>query len=187
MARKPAYRAVENIDPEALAAFQRRIRRRYSDEAILAELKACAERLRALADDARVRRRPEDEGAPADGDRALRQLERGEAAGGARAAPLRDPGGAARPAPAAGRAAGSHADGQGSRRQPALDAVEVALLAHLRLAHERACARPASTCRWGRSGSSAPSTRERRWRARSAGCRSSPTGAQARRVGFARC
>jgi hypothetical protein len=45
MARKPAYRAVENIDPEALAAFQRRIRRRYSDEAILAELKACAERL----------------------------------------------------------------------------------------------------------------------------------------------
>jgi hypothetical protein len=46
MARKPVYRAVENIDPEALAAFQRRIRRRYSDEAILAELKACAERLR---------------------------------------------------------------------------------------------------------------------------------------------
>jgi hypothetical protein len=46
VARKPAYRAVESIDPEALAAFQRRIRRRYSDEAIIAELKACAERLR---------------------------------------------------------------------------------------------------------------------------------------------
>ena len=45
MARKPAYRALESIDPEALAAFQRRIRRRYSDEAILAELKACAKRL----------------------------------------------------------------------------------------------------------------------------------------------
>ena len=45
MARKPAYRALESIDPEALAAFQRRIRRRYSDEAILAELKACASRL----------------------------------------------------------------------------------------------------------------------------------------------
>ena len=45
MARKPAYRAVESIDPEALAAFQRRIRRRYSDEAILVELKSCAERL----------------------------------------------------------------------------------------------------------------------------------------------
>ena len=45
MARKPAFRAVESIDPEALAAFQRRIRRRYSDEAILVELKACAQRL----------------------------------------------------------------------------------------------------------------------------------------------
>ena len=45
MARKPAFRAVQSIDPEALAAFQRRIRRRYSDEAILVELKACAERL----------------------------------------------------------------------------------------------------------------------------------------------
>jgi Homing endonuclease associated repeat len=45
MARKPAFRAVESIDPEALAAFQRRIRRRYSDEAILVELKTCAERL----------------------------------------------------------------------------------------------------------------------------------------------
>jgi hypothetical protein len=45
MARKSGYRAVETIDPEALAAFQRRIRRRYSDDAILAELKGCAERL----------------------------------------------------------------------------------------------------------------------------------------------
>jgi Homing endonuclease associated repeat len=45
MARKPAYRAVERIDPEALAAFQRRIRRRYSDDAILSELKACAARV----------------------------------------------------------------------------------------------------------------------------------------------
>ena len=45
MARKPAYRAVERIDPEALAAFQRRIRRRYSDDAILAELEACAARI----------------------------------------------------------------------------------------------------------------------------------------------
>jgi hypothetical protein len=45
MARKSGYRAVETIDPEALAAFQRRIRRRYSDEAILAELKGCAQRL----------------------------------------------------------------------------------------------------------------------------------------------
>jgi HNH endonuclease len=45
MARKPGSQALENIDPDDLAAFQRRIRRRYSDEAILGELKGCAERL----------------------------------------------------------------------------------------------------------------------------------------------
>jgi hypothetical protein len=44
MARKP-YRAVAAIDEEALAAFQAGIRRRYTDEQILAELRACAERL----------------------------------------------------------------------------------------------------------------------------------------------
>jgi hypothetical protein len=65
MARKPAFRAVESIDPEALAAFQRRIRRRYSDEAILAELKACAQRLgrsptmREFASDAKTRVHPQ--------------------------------------------------------------------------------------------------------------------------------
>src|SRR5581483_802275 len=50
---------------------------------------------RALADDARVRRRPRDDRAPADRDRALRLVERGEARGRARAAALRDEGGAA--------------------------------------------------------------------------------------------
>jgi hypothetical protein len=45
VARKPAYRAVARIDPEALAAFQTGIRRRYTDEQILAELRASAERL----------------------------------------------------------------------------------------------------------------------------------------------
>jgi hypothetical protein len=65
VARKPAFRAVESIDPEALAAFQRRIRRRYSDEAILAELKACAQRLgrsptmREFASDAKTRVHPQ--------------------------------------------------------------------------------------------------------------------------------
>lgn len=38
-------RAVPRIDPEALAAFQAGLRRRYSDEQILEELRACAERL----------------------------------------------------------------------------------------------------------------------------------------------
>jgi hypothetical protein len=45
MARKP-YRAVARIDPDELASFQAGIRKRYSDEEILAELRACAERLR---------------------------------------------------------------------------------------------------------------------------------------------
>lgn len=38
-------RAVPRIDPEALAAFQAGLRRRYSDEQILDELRASAERL----------------------------------------------------------------------------------------------------------------------------------------------
>jgi Homing endonuclease associated repeat len=44
MARKP-YRAVADIDPQALAAFQAGIRRRYSDAQILTELRESAERL----------------------------------------------------------------------------------------------------------------------------------------------
>jgi hypothetical protein len=45
MAPKPRYRTVAEIDPQALADFQAGIRKRYSDEEILAELRACAERL----------------------------------------------------------------------------------------------------------------------------------------------
>src|SRR2546422_3787678 len=45
MARKPPYRAVAKIDPDALASFQAGIRKRYSNDQIVAELKACAERL----------------------------------------------------------------------------------------------------------------------------------------------
>jgi hypothetical protein len=44
MARKP-YRAVAQIDPQALAAFQAGIRRRYTDAQILEALRASAERL----------------------------------------------------------------------------------------------------------------------------------------------
>ena len=44
MARKP-YRAVTRIDPDALAAFQAGIRRRYTDEQILEALRGSAERL----------------------------------------------------------------------------------------------------------------------------------------------
>ena len=45
MARKRVYRAVANIDRQALAEFQAGIRKRYTDDQILAELKTCAERL----------------------------------------------------------------------------------------------------------------------------------------------
>ena len=44
MARKP-FRAVADIDPEALAAFRSGIRRRYTDAQILEALRASAERL----------------------------------------------------------------------------------------------------------------------------------------------
>jgi hypothetical protein len=44
MPRKP-YRAVASIDPDALHAFQAGIRKRYTDEQILDELRRCAERL----------------------------------------------------------------------------------------------------------------------------------------------
>src|SRR3954447_14210617 len=43
--RKPVYRALAGIDRKALEAFQAGIRKRYTDEQILAELKACAKRL----------------------------------------------------------------------------------------------------------------------------------------------
>ena len=45
MRRKTVYTAIEGIDREQLEAFQAGMRKRYSDEQILEELKACAERL----------------------------------------------------------------------------------------------------------------------------------------------
>src|SRR5437588_2302643 len=45
MARKPPFRAVAKIDPDALASFQAGIRKRYSDEQILEELRSSAARL----------------------------------------------------------------------------------------------------------------------------------------------
>ena len=45
MPRKRQFRAITSIDPAELAAFQEGIRRRYSDEEILDELRTCAQRL----------------------------------------------------------------------------------------------------------------------------------------------
>jgi hypothetical protein len=44
MPRKP-YRAVAAIDPDELASFQAGIRKRYTDDQILGELRACADRV----------------------------------------------------------------------------------------------------------------------------------------------
>jgi hypothetical protein len=45
MARRRAYRAISRVDPKALAEFQAGIRKRYTDEDILGQLKTCATRL----------------------------------------------------------------------------------------------------------------------------------------------
>ena len=45
MAKKPRFRAVAQIDPGRLAAFQAGMRKRYTDGQIVGELQACAERL----------------------------------------------------------------------------------------------------------------------------------------------
>ena len=45
MAEKPRYRALASIDPQELADFQAGIRKRYTDEQIVAEIVACAGRL----------------------------------------------------------------------------------------------------------------------------------------------
>jgi hypothetical protein len=65
MARKRAFGALEGIDPQRLAAFQAGIRRRYSDQELLAELRASAQRLgrsptmREFADDPKARVHPQ--------------------------------------------------------------------------------------------------------------------------------
>jgi hypothetical protein len=65
MPGKPQFRALTAINPEALASFQANIRKRYSDERILSELRACAERLgrsptmREFADDEKATIHPQ--------------------------------------------------------------------------------------------------------------------------------
>ena len=45
MARSRGFRAVTSVDPKALAEFRAGIRKRYTDEEILEQLRACAEAL----------------------------------------------------------------------------------------------------------------------------------------------
>ena len=177
------YRAVAEIDPEALAAFQAGIRRRYTDEQILEELRASRRAPRPLADDEGVRRRPGDAGAPADRDRALRHLERREARRRARAAAVRDARGARR------RSCAGSATSSAARRPPRdIDERRGTMPSKSLYWHtfgslvERAARGRLRRARWGRSGSSARSRRAPSSRGGSAGCRSSPTGSRARRA-----
>ena len=131
-------RASVRIDEAELAAFRAGLRRRYTDEEILEQLRAAAERMgrsptmREFAKDP-GRARP-----PADGDRALRDLERGQARCRALPAPLPDARGAPRAAPHARDGARPHADRARSRGQAALAPLGVAVRAHVRLARQRA-------------------------------------------------
>src|SRR5437588_10170540 len=65
MPQKRRFRAVADIDPSKLAEFQAGIRKRYSDEQILAELRDSAERLgrsptmREFADDPKTSVHPQ--------------------------------------------------------------------------------------------------------------------------------
>jgi hypothetical protein len=65
MGRRRAYRAISQVDPKALAEFQAGIRKRYSDEDILGQLKSCAVRLgrsptmREFSDDAETTIHPQ--------------------------------------------------------------------------------------------------------------------------------
>jgi hypothetical protein len=65
VARKRQFRAITSIDPRELAEFQSGLRRRYSDEEILEELRASAERLgrsptmKEFADDPETRVHPQ--------------------------------------------------------------------------------------------------------------------------------
>ena len=176
MAEKPRYRALASIDPQELAEFQAGIRKRYTDEQIVAEIVACAERLgrsptmREFAADAETAVHP------ADGDRALRLVERREAR---RRASFRA---ASRRARSCSASCARSARSSAGRRPRATSTSTRAGFPRSRSTGTHSarlrmrCARPGSTCRWGRRGSSGPSTRGSRSPSGSGGCRSSPTG-----------
>ena len=169
------FTALENIDQEQLAQFQAGMRKRYSDTQILAQLSACAERLgksptmREFEADAETTVHPqtviEHFGSWNTAKRKAglvprRFATREELLDQLRALARRSA--ACRP--------------PRTSRPPRPDAIEVALLAHLRIAHDRP-ARGRVRRRGGR-GAARPRARPGRasWRSSSAACRSSPTG-----------
>ena len=158
VARKP-YRAVTEIDPQALAEFQAGIRRRYSDEQILEELRASAERLgrsptmKEFAADPEAQVHPqtviEHFGTWNAAKRAAGLMPRRFATREELVEQLRRLGDELGRTPTARR----------HQAAPRDDAVGVALLAHVRLADDGAARGGLRRRRWGRSGSSGRSTR----------------------------
>ena len=120
------------IDEAELAAFRAGLRRRYTDEEILEELRAAAERL-GRSPTMREFARPRGARPSADRHRALRDVERREARGRALPAAVPDARRAARAAARPGRGARADADRARPRRARALAALGVALRAHVRL------------------------------------------------------
>ena len=164
--RGSRYRAVAGIDPQALAEFQAGIRRRYTDEQILDELRASAERLGRSPTMKEFAADPDAQVHPQTVIEHFGTWNAAKRAAGLDAAALRDPRGARRAAAAARRRSSAGPDGAATSTSAAgTMPSEVALLAHVRLARRRRSARRASTWRWGRSGSSARSRRAPRSRA----------------------
>ena len=158
VARKP-YRAVAEIDPQALAEFQAGIRRRYSDEQILEELRASAERLgrsptmKEFAADPEAQVHPqtviEHFGTWNAAKRAAGLMPRRFATREELVGQLRRLGDELGRTPTARRHRRSAAGRCRRRRSTGTRSARC----------RRRSARPASTCRWGRSGSSGRSPR----------------------------
>ena len=137
MAKKP-FRAVAEIDSEALAAFQAGIRKRYTDDQILAELAAAARRLGRTPTMREFAADPETDVHP---QTVIEHFGSWNAA--KRAAGLVPRRFATRPELVRllrelGDELGRVPTARDLDDAPRLDAVEVALLAHVRLAHDGA-------------------------------------------------
>ena len=175
MPQKRRFRAVAEIDPKKLAEFQAGIRKRYSDEQILAELRACAERLgrsptmREFAADAETSVHPqtviEHYGSWNAAKRAAGLVPRRFATREELLGLLAELGRSS-----GGRRPRATSTSTRASCRPSRSTGTRSARSRMR------CARPASTCRWGRSGWSGRWSREPCSPARSAGCRSSRTG-----------
>ena len=159
--RDARYAQIANIDPARLAAFRAGLRRRYDDDEILAELRACAERLGRSPSMREFSMDPESTVHP---QTVIDHFGSWNAA--KREAGLTPRRFATREELARlvlrrlgeelGRTPGAK-DLDARRARDA--ALQVALLAHLRLAERRAALRPASTSPSARSASPARSSR----------------------------